>query len=159
VLPADGDTPVDTVKAGDLVRVRLTIAAPSDLEFVQVEDFLPAGLEAVDASLKTTDPALVQRQQQELRQLLTLPANQGGGVATAPPRFCICVFNPFEHVEVRDDRVALFATSLKRGVHEYVYYARATTPGTYLMPPVVASESNFPDVFGRSDSGMLTVLP
>ncbi len=161
VLPADSDTPVDTVKAGDLVRVRLTIAAPSDLEFVQVEDYLPAGLEAVDASLKTTDPNLVAQQQQELNQLLQLPVNRSGGTsgsAIVPGRYRY-VFNPFNHVEVRDDRVALFATSLSRGVHEYVYYARATTPGMFLFPPVVAEETTFPDIFGRSDSGTLTVTP
>ena len=51
------------------------------------------------------------------------------------------------------------ATALSRGVHEYVYYARATTPGSFLFPPVVAEETAFPDVFGRSDSGTLTVTP
>ncbi|HEY7294768.1 MAG TPA: hypothetical protein VH916_06985, partial [Dehalococcoidia bacterium] len=161
VLPADADTPVDTVQAGDLVRVRLTIAAPSDLEFVKVEDYLPAGLEAVDASLKTTDPNLVAQQQKEQAQLLQLPVNRGGGNqgAAVVPGYYRYVYNPFDHVEVRDDRVALFASSLRRGVHEYVYYARATTPGTFLFPPVVAEETSFPDVFARSDSGTLTVTP
>ncbi len=161
VLPADGDTPVDTVKAGDLVRVRLTIAAPADLELVKVEDFLPAGLEAIDASLKTTNPNLVAQQRREQNQLLQLPVNRSGGArgASVAPGVYRYVFNPFDHVEVRDDRVALFATSLGRGVHEYVYYARATTPGSFLFPPVVAEETAFPDVFGRSDSGTLTITP
>ena len=46
-----------------------------------------------------------------------------------------------------------------RGVHEYVYYARATTAGTFLQPPVVARETDFPDIFARSDSTVLTVRP
>ena len=69
----------------------------------------------------------------------------------------IRLVNPFEHVETLDDRVALFASAISKGVHEYVYYARATTAGTFTAPPVTATESDYPDVFGRSDGGAFTV--
>src|SRR6185436_4138091 len=49
----DGKT-VTEVKPGDLVRVRLRVTAPTDREFVAMEDPLPAGLEVVDVSLKTS---------------------------------------------------------------------------------------------------------
>jgi uncharacterized protein YfaS (alpha-2-macroglobulin family) len=156
VLPENGDDAVSTVKAGDLVRVRITVAAPADLQFVQVDDYLPAGLEAVDSSLKTTDPNLIKRQQQDLRNL-QLPANQPGTARL--PFYYFYYYNPFDHVEVRDDRVSLFATSLNKGVHQYIYYARATTAGTFMQPPVVAVETDFPDIFARSDSNILTVTP
>ncbi|MHB8576715.1 MAG: alpha-2-macroglobulin family protein, partial [Dehalococcoidia bacterium] len=158
ILPENGDDAVNTVKAGDLVRVRVTVAAPTDLQFIQVDDFLPAGLEAIDSSLKTTDPNLIKRQQQDL-QNPQLPANQPGSSIGPSYRRYFYYYNPFDHVEVRDDRVSLFATSLSRGVHEYIYYARATTPGTFMQPPVVAVETDFPDIFARSDSNILTVTP
>lgn len=180
-LAADGDTPVSAVKAGDLVRVRLTIIAPADLQRVRVEDQLPAGLEAVDGSLKITAPDLLRRQRDDQQRALqqgacaTAQSARPGAPASAqpgaPPPNCPPtqlqavtdrerrLFNPFTHVEARDDRVALFADSLGRGVHEYVYYARATTPGAFAALPAMATESDYPDVFGRSDSGSLTVKP
>jgi uncharacterized protein YfaS (alpha-2-macroglobulin family) len=60
-------------------------------------------------------------------------------------------------VVTRDDRVTLRAQELPRGVHEYTYYVRATTPGDFFVAPAVAEESFFPEVFGRSDSGRFTV--
>jgi uncharacterized protein YfaS (alpha-2-macroglobulin family) len=154
-LPAGDDTPVDTVQAGDLVRVRVTVLAPTDLQFVQVEDPLPAGLEAVDSSLKTTDPNLVRQQQQENAPHFV----QGPGGTLTSRIVRHFYFNPFDHVEVRDDRVALFATSLPRGLHQYIYYARATTPGTFKAQPPTAAETDFPDIFARGDSSTFTVLP
>jgi uncharacterized protein YfaS (alpha-2-macroglobulin family) len=51
----------------------------------------------------------------------------------------------------------LFATYMSPGTYVYEYYARATTPGTYLNLPAHAELSNFPDVFGHSDGGTFTV--
>jgi uncharacterized protein YfaS (alpha-2-macroglobulin family) len=158
VLAADSDTVVSSVKAGDLVRIRLTVIAPSDLQMVRVEDALPAGLEAIDGSLKITDPNLLQKQRADQQRALQQPGGTPSPLTLQTERQRR-LFNPFSHVEVRDDRVALFADSLDRGVHEYIYYARATTPGSFTTPPATATESNFPDVFGRSDSTTLVIKP
>ena len=61
--------------------------------------------------------------------------------------------------EARDDRTVLTATNLPKGVYEYTYYARATTPGDFFVAPAHAEEAYFPEVFGRSDSGRFTVTP
>ena len=48
------------VQLGDTVMVKVTLTAPSDLNFLVLEDYLPAGLEPIDTSLKTDvrrDPA------------------------------------------------------------------------------------------------------
>ena len=63
-----------------------------------------------------------------------------------------------EALGLRDDRVTLLAARLPQGVHEYVYYARATTPGDFFVAPVHAEETYFPEVFGRSDSSRFTVV-
>ena len=61
-------------------------------------------------------------------------------------------------INLRDDRLVLLADRLPRGVHEYVYYARATTPGDFFVAPAHAEEAFFPEVFGRSDSGRFSVV-
>ena len=62
-------------------------------------------------------------------------------------------------MDIRDDRVTLLAARLREGVHEYVYYARATMPGEFFVAPAHAEETYFPEVFGRSDSSRFTVRP
>ena len=49
----DDGKPVTAVAEGELVRVRLRVTVPSDRHFVVLDDALPAGLEAVDLSLRT----------------------------------------------------------------------------------------------------------
>ena len=49
----DGGAPITRIVEGELVRVRLRITVPSTRQFVVVDDALPAGLEAVDLSLRT----------------------------------------------------------------------------------------------------------
>jgi len=53
--------------------------------------------------------------------------------------------------------VALRASFLPKGVYEYTYYARATTPGDFFVAPAHAEETYLPEVFGRSDSGRFAV--
>ena len=47
-------SPIKEAKAGDLVKVRLTIVVPETSYYVLVTDPLPAGLEGVNGSLNTT---------------------------------------------------------------------------------------------------------
>jgi uncharacterized protein YfaS (alpha-2-macroglobulin family) len=151
-LAADDDRPLTSVKAGDLVKVRVTVLAPGAMNYVAVEDYLPAGLEAVDASLRTTSAEILERQRAEAER----QAKLRGGTCRIGYRLCV---NPFTQTNIRDDRVALFARSLPKGAWEYVYFARATTPGTYEIRPTRVSEVYFPDVWGRTDSGVFTVTP
>jgi len=50
----DGDRPVTEAKVNDVIEVRLTLIAPNDLNFLVLEDALPAGCEPIDTSLATT---------------------------------------------------------------------------------------------------------
>ncbi|MDY0020238.1 MAG: hypothetical protein RBT47_09570, partial [Anaerolineae bacterium] len=131
----------------DVVRVKLTLVAPTDLYYVVVEDPLPAGFEAVDVSLKTTS---VVGQRPGLRNLTAEEENewfhwQGWG------------WWWFSHAEMRDEKVALFASYLPRGTYEYTYMMRASVPGEFQVMPATASEMYFPEVFGRSDGSVFTV--
>jgi uncharacterized protein YfaS (alpha-2-macroglobulin family) len=68
-------------------------------------------------------------------------------------------YSPWRTPELRDDRLTLYADRLPAGVHEYVFFARATTAGSFLVPPPVIEESAFPEVFGRGDVERFTVRP
>ena len=63
----------------------------------------------------------------------------------------------YEHQNLRDDRAEAFTSLLWDGVYEYTYYARATTPGTFIVPPTKAEEMYSPEVFGRSSSDQVIV--
>ena len=147
------DKKITGAKLGDTVRVTMTIVVNGDHNYVAVEDLLPAGLEPVDARLKTTDPGLKARLDRE--RLASVQRKAGDYVA---PWFR-WYYSPWQQVELRDDRALLYADHLPKGVYEYVYYARATTPGDFFVAPAHAEETYFPEVFGRSDSGRFTVMP
>jgi uncharacterized protein YfaS (alpha-2-macroglobulin family) len=134
---AANNDPVGEVHVGDLVQVRLTVMAPTALRALVLEDPLPAGLEPIDTRLKTTSQA-------------TASAVQA---AQAPG------WQPWTHLDVRSDRVTLFANYVERGAFQYTYVARASLPGDYHVLPVNGREQYFPDVFARGDGQHLTVLP
>jgi uncharacterized protein YfaS (alpha-2-macroglobulin family) len=46
-------TPITEIQQGELVRVRLTLVVPGAVHNIYVNDPLPAGLEAIDSSIKT----------------------------------------------------------------------------------------------------------
>ncbi len=150
-LLADPDTAVTSAAVGEVVRVTVTVVAPADRLFVQVEDFLPAGLEPIDPQLNIVAPWV--RQQLWEEQAEALRGSSGGYCA---PWYGWC-FSPWDQVDLRDDRLVLQASRLPQGVHEYVYYARATAPGDFFVVPVHAEETYLPEVFGCSDSSRFTV--
>ncbi len=143
----DPQTYVDGAQVGDVIRVKLTVIAPTDLYYVVVEDPLPAGCEAVDVTLNTTS---VVGEPPGVRNLTAEEEDYWY-------RWYGWGWWWFSHSEMRDEKVALFATYLPRGTYEYSYIMRASVPGTYNVIPATAYEMYFPEVFGRSDGARFTV--
>jgi hypothetical protein len=125
-------------RLGELVQVRLTLTVPEDMPYFMVEDMLPAGIEALDTSLKTTSAAA--------------DAPELAEAGERPPWW------HFGRTEIRDNRVALFATDLPRGTYVYTYLARATTLGSFQALPATAMRTYAPEVFGRSAGTLFTVV-
>jgi alpha-2-macroglobulin len=147
------DTEITSARIGDVVRVRLTVMLPADRNYVVVEDFLPAGLEPIDPNLAIVEPAVRAQLATELAA-----ANRPEDLEYYAPWFA-WYYNPWQQSDLLDDRVRLSTDALAKGVYEFIYYARATTPGDFFVAPAHVEETNFPDVFGRSDSGRFTVQP
>jgi hypothetical protein len=149
----DTGTPVTSAAEGDLVRVRLRITVPAQRSFIVLDDALPAGLEAVDLSLRTQGalppPPSDQPEEGEREE------EQQHGWWYGYWEYGW--WSPFDHRELRDDRVVYVATTLWAGTYTATYVARATTPGVFIRPPAHAEEMYNPAVNGRSDGGVFTV--
>jgi alpha-2-macroglobulin len=141
---------IQSATVGDYVQVTLTLIAPTDLNYLVLEDPLPAGFEAVDTTLKTASAAA------ESPQLQKQPP-PGQNQENVFSRFYEPYWTYWAHSEIRDDRVAVFATYLGRGTYEYSYMMRASVGGAFRALPARAWEMYFPDVFGRSAGAVFTV--
>jgi uncharacterized protein YfaS (alpha-2-macroglobulin family) len=140
------------IRAGARVRVRLTMVAPARRYHVALVDPLPAGLEPMNPALAVTG---------------TVPGDGGSDVTPlgAPglggprlPGHWWWWSRPwFDHQNLRDDRVEAFSALLWEGVHTYRYVARATTLGTFVVPPPKAEEMYAPETFGRGATDRVIV--
>ncbi|MBX3172587.1 MAG: Ig-like domain-containing protein [Candidatus Eremiobacteraeota bacterium] len=110
--------------AGTLLRVRLTVASSQSRSFVVVNDPVAAGMEVVQTHFAT-----------ERQDLESDNSSWWGG---------------FNHHEIYDDRVLLFADDLDPGVHRFSYYLRAAFPGRYKLLPSLAECMYEPEIFGRT---------
>jgi uncharacterized protein YfaS (alpha-2-macroglobulin family) len=134
----DGDG-VWHVKAGARVRVRLMMVADNRRYHVALVDPLPAGLEIINPALAVSG---------------SIPQDPD----SADYRYGWWWWWPwYEHQNMRDERAEAFTTLLWDGVYEYTYVARATTPGTFVVPPAKAEEMYSPEVFGRSGGDIVIV--
>ena len=132
--------PITQIQRGQLVKVRLTVVVPDDLHYIVINDPLPAGLEAIDASIATDTAVPAKYTMQDYDQ-------RGYG------------WWYFTHTELRDEKVVLSADYLPAGTYVYTYLARASTAGTFSVIPPTASEFYFPDVGGRGVGSIFIVLP
>jgi alpha-2-macroglobulin len=129
-----------SLSGADLVLVDLVIGAPSLRHFVVIDDPLPAGFEAVDASLATTAPSL------DLTQNPAATESASSGFRSS-----------WFRRELRDDRVVFFIDEMPAGLYRYRYLARATSLGQFVVPPTRVEEMYQPEVFGRSGASSIEI--
>ena len=128
------------IKAGARVRVKLTMVNENRRYHVALVDPMPAGLEAMNPALAVTGP---------------IPRDPK--VQAARGAYWWWYGTWYEHQNLRDERVEAFASLLWEGVHEYSYVARATTPGSFVVPPPKAEEMYTPETFGRGGTDRVIV--
>jgi uncharacterized protein YfaS (alpha-2-macroglobulin family) len=136
-----------SIKAGARVRVKLTMSNPARRYHVALVDPLPAGLEALNPALATTE---------ELPDESTESGVSRGGRGIYD-YYWFWRGTWYEHQNLRDERAEAFTSLLWEGVHEYSYFARATTPGLFVVPPTKAEEMYAPETFGRGKSDRVRV--
>ncbi|MFO7321535.1 MAG: Ig-like domain-containing protein [Chloroflexota bacterium] len=141
---ADGSSAesITQARVGDVIQVRLTVIAPNDLHYVVIEDPIPAGTDAINPELATSQQIGTQPELNPQD-----PLSQGWG------------WWWFSNIEYRDEKVVLFSTYLPAGTYEYVYSIRAGLPGTYNVIPTTGYEFYFPEVYGRGAGMTFTIEP
>ena len=125
----DGRALAGPVEVGQAFLVEIVVAAPRALDFVVIEDPIPAGVEAVHVNFQTVSPALKQR----LATAIGMRHASGA-----------------DHQEIDADAVRFFVDALGPGLHRYVYLARAAHAGSYQVPGARAYEMYNPENFGST---------
>ena len=134
------DNPISSAEVGQPVQVEVTIIAPSNLHYVVVEDPIPAGADAVDPNLNTS--SIVGTRPNLNRER---PLSRGWG------------WWWFSNIEMRDEKVVLYATYLPRGTYQFNYVIYPGLAGEYNVIPTTAQEFYFPEVYGRGDGMLFTI--
>ena len=132
-------------KAGARIRVTVTMVAEARRYHVALVDPLPAGLEPINPELATSE---------------TLPPAETDAASSevgGRGRFRSWWGPWYEHDNLRDERAEAFTSLLWDGVYEYTYVARATTPGTFVVPPPKAEEMYTPETFGRGATDRVVI--
>ncbi|MBI5414898.1 Ig-like domain-containing protein [Candidatus Peregrinibacteria bacterium] len=137
--------PVFSAEKGERLRGKLTLLVPETRYLVSVREALPAGLEAVNFNLETADKSLLLNDENTLK--------------SGDTWYWWNNLSYFEHTEIRDDAVLLFAETLPSGVYEYNFYVEAVTEGSFEHLPAKAEEMYHPEVFGRTQGEVFSVLP
>ncbi|HPW56501.1 MAG: hypothetical protein KA072_13080 [Thermoanaerobaculaceae bacterium] len=140
-------TPTAGVPAGEEVLLEIAVNCPATRRFVAVEVPLPAGLEALDPELATT-----------ARRVESATDSEWSGQDEAESGWGFWWVPGFDHVELRDDRVMLYATQLPAGTTTTKVRCRATTTGTFLLAPARAEQMYEPEVFGATSGATFEVL-
>ncbi len=149
IVPEKGTS---SFKGGDLILADVLVVTPSPREIVVIDDPLPAGFEAIDAHLATTgarydvDSAEARSNGDDDDD----PDDRAAGRTPGRSRFVR---------EIRDDRVLFFVDHLSAGMFRYRYLARATTNGSFVVPPTKVEEMYTPEVFGRTGSDLIKISP
>jgi hypothetical protein len=144
-------TPISRVTIGDdfFVRVRLRATARDRQPQIAVVDLLPGGVEPVlelqptaDSSTPANDAAM---------------ARQRGAAAALPVGVPSRSDWTPQHVDVREDRLILYG-DVGRTVQTFVYRVRASSAGTFQVPPAFAEGMYNRTVVGLSKAATLEVV-
>jgi uncharacterized protein YfaS (alpha-2-macroglobulin family) len=138
-------TPVDTSQVGKMLTVRLTVVLPTDTYHFVVEDYIPAGTEILNTSLKTVQ----QGAEGEVTPLYDPSDPYGSGWGW-------WLFDP---ARIHDDHISWTAPYLPAGTYQLTYTLVMLQPGEYQVLPAHAWMYYFPEVQGNSDGAMLKIKP
>jgi uncharacterized protein YfaS (alpha-2-macroglobulin family) len=119
------DNNVWSIKAGELIKVTLTISNVSTRYHIALVDKLPSGFEVINSELNN-NPSTNSNRRWWSRW--------------------------YEHENLRTERVEVFTSYLYAGDHTYSYTCRATCLGEFVVPPAHVEEMYSPEIFARTGS-------
>jgi uncharacterized protein YfaS (alpha-2-macroglobulin family) len=152
------------VTSGERVEVLLTIEAKNNYEYVMIEDFKPAGLEAVEVrsgqsvlarelksrAVERKAPGAGAAPARRIEDVAPIPSDEEAADYTGRMRGV--------YQELRDSKVALFLDRLPEGVWEIRYELRAEAPGKFHGLPPIAQAMYVPELRANGAEVRLEVL-
>jgi hypothetical protein len=130
------------LRSGDEVLVKVTVTSNTDYEYFMLEDPLPAGVEVIkDESGYNIIGESAYRGSRE--QEYEGEGDSGFWYAAK---------------EIRDEKVAFFATRLPVGRHEFMYLLRAQIPGDYHVMPTIANLMYYPEYQGNGNEARVRII-
>jgi len=139
----------DTLASGERVEVVVTVETKNDYEYLLFEDLKPAGLEAVEIRsgeglfARELKSGAVTRKFVEAKT--TAPSVQRNASVDSTGR------TEWLYQELRDRKVAMFASRLPQGVWEIRYTLRAEVPGSFHALPLMGQAMYVPEIRANSD--------
>ena len=145
-----GCTPLSTLQlaSNKQITAQLTLILPNDSYYVMVEDFIPAGTEILDRSLKTSQQGIESTDvQAEVPFEDEDPFANGWG------------WWLFHEPQIRDDSILFAADFLPAGTYILTYTLIPLQSGEYRVLPAHAWQSFFPEVQGTSAGTLFEIKP
>lgn len=139
------DQPLSSAGLGEELFLEVVLTTKSLGRSVAVTLPLPAGVEAVDPTLATTAIRPEEEGEHE---------DEGAGWD-----YACAGFAGFDHLELRDDRVLLYASCLPAGTWTTRVRLIATTPGRFDEGPAKAELMYEPEIFGTQPGPDFEVRP
>ncbi len=127
-----------TVASGEEMLVRIKVRSGMGREYFMLEDPLPAGCEVVN----------------DVGGFIIEGENDYSGAPageTGTWRWW------YASRELRDEKIAFFATALEPGEYEFSYILRAQIPGIYNVMPSLGMLAYYPEVYGNSNPLRMTI--
>jgi len=146
--------PLESIEVGEKIRVRLNITLENDAYYLMIEDYLPAGSEVLDTSLKTSqqgedfipEESTGEPEQEQLFDPRD-PFKDGWG------------WWFFSTPRIYDDHIAWSADYLPSGSYVLEFILVPLQAGEYRVLPARAWQFYFPEVQGNSAGSVFTINP
>lgn len=127
----------------EFIKVTLTLTAPNDLYYVVVEDYIPAGAEIVNASLKTYNYYYDIDVSYDAHD----PYADGWG------------WWHFDNPNIYDDHIYWLTDYLPAGIYQLTYTIALMHSGEYQVIPAHAEQLYFPEIQTNSAGEKFIILP
>ncbi len=148
------------VESGERIEVVLTVETKNDYHYLLIEDMKPSGVESTQ--VRSGEHAMWRR----LKPGAVATKFGGPGDPVENPREPgvrpgedYTGASRWAHMELRDERIAIFVDRLDQGFWEFRYDLRAETPGQVHALPTIAHAMYAPEVRGNSAETRLTIQP
>ena len=128
------------------LTARLTLTLPNDSYYVTLEDYIPAGTEILNQTLKTSQQGEVATDVQVVEDASDSFARGWGWWL-------------FDEPQIHDDRITWTADYLPAGTYELTYTLTPTLAGEFRVLPAHAWHAFFPDVQGTSAGAIFEITP